>query len=332
MRRLVQALIGLAVLGLAIVAGTRFFQPPVVTVVEPVLGPAIDAVYATGVVEPSLEIRIAPRAAGRIVELLADEGDAVRKGQLLARLEDADLQASVEELKSRVEYAKSQHDRLLKLSREGLVSADAADKARTDLEQARATLKRANDQLGFMRLVAPVDGQIIRRDGEVGEYIPVNQIVFYMAGPEPLRITADVDEEDVPRIRVGLPVMIRTDAYPDRVFDGTVDQVTPRGDSVARSYRVRIRLAENPPLQIGMTAETNIVLAERKDALLVPSTAVVDGAVWIVKDGRAVRLPVETGVEGITRTEIRKGLSRDQAVIVEPPEGLRPGDRLRVAT
>jgi len=331
MRRAIYAPIALLALAGAGYAAFRALQPPRVATATPTRGPAIEAVYATGVVEPGLEIRIAPRVGGRIVELPVDEGAQVRKGQLLARLEAADLVASVAELAARAQYARSQHERNAALRKNALVSADALEQSRAELEAAEAALKRAREQVDHMRLVAPSDGEITRRDGEVGEFIPVNQVIFYMAGPAPLRITADVDEEDLPRLRPGLPVLIRTDAYPDRVFDGRVDQITPRGDSTARSFRVRIALEGDPPLRIGMTTETNIVLEQRDNALLVPSSAVVDGAVWTIDAGRAARLPVEVGVVGVLQTEIRGGIEGDERLIVAPPDGVSPGDRFRTA-
>jgi RND family efflux transporter MFP subunit len=310
--------------------GWQRLRPPEVVLAAPVRGPAVDAIYATGLVEPSLEIRIAPRTAGRIVELLADEGDSVRAGQLLARLEDNDLRASVAELESRVEYAQSQFQRNTELRRSSLISQDALDRTRTDLAAARATLKRAREQVAYMRLVAPAAGRIIRRDGEIGEYVPVNQVMFYMAGPAPLRITADVDEEDVPRVQRGQRVLIRADAWPDRVFDGRVAEITPRGDPVARAYRVRIALEGDPPLQIGMSAETNIVIEQRENALLVPTGAVAGDAVWTVERGRAVRRAVKVGVRGPERVEIRAGLADGDRVIGVPPEGLEDGQRVAV--
>jgi RND family efflux transporter MFP subunit len=311
--------------------GWQRFQPTPVALAAPTRGPAIDAIYATGLVEPSLEIRIAPRTAGRIVELLVDEGDSVRAGQLLARLEDNDLRASVAELESRVEYAQSQFQRNTELRRSSLISQDALDRARTDLAAARATLKRAREQVAYMRLVAPSAGRIIRRDGEIGEFVPVNQVMFYMAGPAPLRITADVDEEDVPRVQRGQRVLIRTDAFADRVFEGRVTEITPRGDPVARAYRVRISLVDDPPLQIGMSAETNIVIEQRENALLVPAGAVVGDAVWMVDDGRAMRRPVTIGVRAPERVEIRAGLGDGDRVIEAPPEDLEEGQRVAVA-
>jgi RND family efflux transporter MFP subunit len=330
MKRLPLVLLLLALAGAAGAFAWQRLRPPEVALVAPTRGPAVEAVYATGLVEPSLEIRIAPRTAGRIVELLVDEGDTVRTGQLLARLEDADLRASVAELQSRVDYARAQYQRNTELRRSALISQDALDRARTDLAAAEATLRRAREQLGFMRLVAPAAGRLIRRDGEIGEYVPVNQVLFYMAGPAPLRITADVDEEDVPRVQRGQRVLIRVDAFPDKVFEGTVGEITPRGDPVARAYRVRIALVGDPPLQIGMSAETNIVIAQRDDALLLPAASVVDGHVWMVHAGRAVRRAVTVGVRAPDKVEIRGGLADSDRVIAEPPEGLEEGGRVAV--
>lgn len=330
MRRLPLILVLLALAGGAAWLAWSRVKPPEVTLASPQRGPAVDAVYATGLVEPSLEIRIAPRSAGRLVELLVDEGADVRAGQLLARLEDAELQASVSELQSRQDYAQTQFTRSTELHKRGLVSKDAVDRSRTDLEAARATLRRSREQLGYMRLLAPSAGRVIKRDGEIGEFVPVNQAVFYLAGPAPLRITADVDEEDVPRVQRGQRVLIRTDAFPERVFEGTVAEITPRGDPVARAYRVRIALVGTPPLQIGMTAETNIVIEQREGALLVPTGALADNRVWLVKDGRAVQRDVIAGVRGPERVEVRQGLSESDAIIILPPEDLQPGDRVTV--
>jgi RND family efflux transporter MFP subunit len=309
----------------------RKLRPLEVTLAHPSRGPAVEAVYATGLVEPTLEIRISPRAPGRIVELNTDEGAEVKKGEQLARLEDADLRASVAELEARTQYAKAQYERSLKLRLAALIAQDAVDQAKTEFDAAQATLKRAREQLAYMRLVAPSSGRITKRDGEIGEYIPANQVIFYMAGPAPLRVTADVDEEDVPRVKPGLRVVMHADAFPDRIFEGRVDQVTPRGDPVARSYRVRVGLVGDPPLNIGMTIETNIIVSGRQNALLVPSSSVVEGRVWIAEGEHARRRPAKIGVIGADKTEILAGLSEKDLVIAHPPENLSDGARIKAA-
>ena len=130
-------------------------------------------------------------------------------------------------------------------------------------------------------------------------------------------------------MKAGNKVLIKADAFPDRVFNGQVSDVTPKGDPVARSYRVRIALPLDTELKIGMTAETNIVTKESPNALLVPATAIVGDSVWVVRDGRLVRLPVQTGIKGRDLVEIISGLGSDEAVAVNPPDGLEQSEKVR---
>ncbi|MFZ1107987.1 MAG: efflux RND transporter periplasmic adaptor subunit [Rhodomicrobium sp.] len=324
-----------ALLVAAVAAGLLFVRlagGATVEVAAPARGLAVAAVYATGTVESSVTVRIAPQISGRIVELLADEGQSVKAGGVLARLDDSDLRASVAELEARAKYAEQQFERVEALLKQGWVTREKFDQTRTELDAAHHTLRRASEQMRFMALTTPADGLVIRRDGEVGDFVPSNQPVFYLAkAGAPLRISAEVDEEDIPVVKAGNKVLIRADAFPDRVFEGQVSEITPKGDPVARSYRVRVALPEDTALKIGMTAETNIIAKESPNALLVPATAVVGGAVWTVRGGRLARLPVQIGVKGRDRIEIASGLTEGDAVVVKPGEGFKEGERVRTA-
>lgn len=313
-----------------------------VTVAQPSRGAAVQAVYATGTVEARTTVRIAPQTAGRIAELAADEGNAVKTGDTLARFDDRDIRATVSELESRAQYAEQQFERVEALGKRGWSTHDKLDQARSERDAARHAVRRVTEQMGFLTLKAPVDGQVIRRDGEVGDYIPVNQPVFYLAkAGEPPRVVADVDEEDIPLVKTGQKVVIRADAFPDKVFNGEVADITPKGDPVARSYRVRITLPADTALRIGMTAETNIITLEKADALLVPASAVVNNGeaaaqsksahanVWVVRDGRLTRQPVQLGIRGRERVEITNGIAEGDVVVADPAPGLQPGERVR---
>jgi len=301
-----------------------------VTVITPTRGPAVEAVYATGTVEPSVMLPIASRQAGHLVDINVAEGSRVRKGQVLARLDDTDLSNTVEELVARERFARSQYQRNADLANRNLLAKVELDRARADLEAAEAAVKRANALRGFMALTAPADGLIIRRDGEVGQFIPSGQAVFYLSCCAPLRVTAEVDEEDIPRVRLGQKVLMRADALPEQVFDGEVQEVTPKGDPVARSYRVRIRLADPAKLQVGMTVDANLVVSERQNALLVPASAIQNGAVWVVSDGRLHRQTLRIGVAGGARSEILEGLAGDAQIVEMPTENLREGAAARI--
>jgi len=317
------------VIAAVLVAAAAFWWrvegPVAVTVIEPTRGPAVDAIYATGTVEPTVMLPIAPRVAGRLVDLNVDEGAKVRKSQILAKLDDADLASTVDELAAREQFARSQYERTQSLLARGFVSKVELDRTRADLDAAIASLKRARTQREFMALTAPADGTIIRRDGEIGQYIPVGQAVFYLSCCAPLRVTADVDEEDISRVHVGQKVVLKADAVPGRVLDGEVSEVTPKGDPVARSYRVRIKLGDPSALRVGMTVDANLIVAERPNAVLVPATAIKDGAVWIVSDGKLHQQPVKIGATGAARAEIVEGLPADARVVDKPTDELREG-------
>jgi RND family efflux transporter MFP subunit len=316
----------------AAAAGALYWRrsgPVTVDLVAPTRGPAVDAIYATGTVEPTVMLPIAPRVAGRLTELNVDEGARVRKGQVLARLDDADLESTVAELEARARFARDQLRRNEELVKRGVTAAIELDRARADADAAAAQVRRARAQRDFTALTAPADGTIIRRDGEIGQFIPAGQPVFYLSCCAPLRVTAEVDEEDIPRVHVGQAVVLRADALPDAKLTGTVAEVTPKGDPVARSYRVRVRLTDPGRLQVGMTVDANLIVAERANALLVPTTAVVDGAVWVVRDGRLARQPVQVGVSGDARTEIRGGLAPEARIVAQPTDALEEGRRAR---
>ncbi|MGB2682092.1 MAG: efflux RND transporter periplasmic adaptor subunit [Candidatus Competibacter sp.] len=330
-RGLLWIVIALAVLAGAGILAWRQFGPLTVETAQLTRGPAVRAVYATGTVEPTVMVPLAPRNAGRLMELKADEGAQVREGQELARLEDADLQRSVDELQARAQFAKTQLERAQTLLDRGLGTALERDRTRSEWQAADAAVARARALRSFMTLTAPADGQILRRDGEVGQLIPANQPIFYFARRQALRIEAEVDEEDITLVQLGQRVLIRAPALPDRVIDGRLASITPKGDPVSRSFRVRIEPVTEAPLRIGMTAEVNIIVAERNDALLAPASAVADGHVWIVRDGQLHRQPVQTGVNGENRIEILSGLTDADRIVVRPPAGLREGRRAREA-
>jgi RND family efflux transporter MFP subunit len=178
--------------------------------------------------------------------------------------------------------------------------------------------------------VAPTDGVIIRRDGEIGQLMQPGNTIFWMLCCDSLRITAEIDEEDIASVKPGQKVVIRADAFPNRVFEGSVSEITPKGDPVARSFRVRIRLPADAPLKIGMTTDNNIILTERTDALLVPASAVVDGKVWLVQDGVLTRRGVTQGVSGDRMVEVKAGLNGDEFVVTRPGSALRDGRAARI--
>ena len=312
----------------AIIAYLFFPRSEKIEVARPQRGPAVQAVYATGTVEPSVMIPIAPRQTAQLVALLADEGMKVKKGDLLAQLEDTNLRRGVDELRAKFALSEKEYMRKAELFKRKATSAQDLDQAQAARDSALASVKRAEAELSYLQLIAPEDGIVIRRDGEPGETIGVNQPVLWMSCCKPLRIASEVDEEDISLVTTDQDVMISADAFPGKLFKGKVLSITPKGDPVARSYRVRIGLEDQTPLMIGMTAETNIVTRKTDDALLVPTGAVSGNKVWTIDKGKLHAVPVEIGARGPKATEILKGLDEKVIVVTDGSQEFTEGDRV----
>jgi RND family efflux transporter MFP subunit len=297
----------------------------------------VQAVYATGEVEPVDWAKVSPLESGRITEILAREGDAVQRGAVLARLDDRTQQAELEELVAREAFLQEDLRRLAVLLDKSHISRQAYDRAESELKQNRAAIAAAEQHIRDMRLQAPLDGTVLRRDGEIGETVTPDDVLFWVGKPQPLRITAEIDEEDIPLVRTGQDALIKADAYPGRVLHGTVGEITPMGDPVNKNYRVRVTLPKDTPLLIGMTTEINVVVRTEDAALTIPIAALVDRpdggrAAWTVIDGAARRRDLEVGVLDADRAEVLDGLEEDALVIVAPPDGLTDGAAVRAKT
>jgi RND family efflux transporter MFP subunit len=309
--------------------GGWYFLTPGVAVAPAALGPAVQAVYATGVVEPVHWAKVGPVVTGRLTAIDAEEGQKVTAGQALARLDDRDAKSRVAELASRLGFLKEQVRRFSHLRETGAASQQAYDQAKTDMDQTQAALEGAQKRLADMTLRSPLNGVVLRKDGEPGETVREGQILFWVGEPSPLWITADVDEDDIPLIRVGQKALIRADAFPGAALSGAVSEITPKGDPITRVYRARIALADAAGLRVGMTTEINIVVREAAQAVLVPSTAVRSGRVFVLTDGRAVARKVTIGAVGVGKAEIRAGLNAGELVLVDPPASIADGQSVR---
>ncbi|MGN6515598.1 MAG: efflux RND transporter periplasmic adaptor subunit [Rhizomicrobium sp.] len=287
-----------------------------VTVMHPRIGRAITAVYGSGTVEAAVMMPVAPRVGARIIELDSDEGDYVNTGQRLAQLENKDMASDVAQLVAQERFAAQDFKRDTALLKDGAIARQIYDRAKATWDAARAAVAEAQALTGFMALTSPGDCYVIQRDGEIGQYVAANTPVFWISCNGELRISAQIDEEDVPLVHSGLKVLIRADAFPQQVFEGRVTSVTPKGDPIGRSYRVRIALPPGSPLRIGMTTESNIISRDEPSAMLLPETAFSNGAVWRVVNGVAVATPVVTGAKNGDWVEILRGLSRNDVVVV----------------
>ncbi len=302
-----------------------------VTTVVVSRGNAAEVVYATGTVEPLHWAKVVPLQRRRLVEMCDCEGKPVTAGQVLARQEDAEERAGLAELEARRALLEKESQRLTSLLERNAASVIAVDAANTALKESAARITVVKERLDALVLRAPMAGFVLRQDFHLGEIVGQGDVVFWVGQKSPLRIVSEVNEEDVPRVRPGQTALLRNEGFGGRPLVATVSDITPKGDPVAKTFRVYLGLPEDTPLLIGMSVEANVVVREQPNALLVPAEAIAAGAAFRVEGGRVRRVPVTTGIRGTRMIEVTGGLSEGDR-IVSPVGDLRDGDRVRIET
>jgi membrane fusion protein, multidrug efflux system len=324
--------LALAVLLAGAAAWWFFGRGTAVSTADVTRGSAAEIIYATGAIEPDRWGKVATLVKGRIIWQCRCEGEIVKAGDDLARLDDAEAQAVLRELHAREEFSTKEYERQTKLAGRGHTSMQAVERTAAELAQIQAMIAAQTERLSYYRLTAPINGMVLREDGEVGQVVESNVILYLVGDPRPLLLVAEVNEEDIPKVEIGQTVLLRHDAFADRRLTGIVREITPAGDPVARTYRIRVALPGDTPLRIGMSVEANVVAREKDDVPLVPAAAVRDGDVFLIEGGRAVRHPVEVGIRGSQRVEIVSGLEPGERVISPLPSEIRDGMRVRVTS
>jgi len=265
---------------------------------------------------------------GRLIEILVRDGNAVKKGDVLARLDDRESKAKLAELDARINYWREEQARQASLVQRGVASRESFERSQSEYLAAEASLAQARQRLADLTLTSPLDGTVLRQDGEIGEVVDKLQILFWIGRQRPLRIKADVDEEDIPRIAAGQRALIKADAFPSRPLEAKVSEITPKGDPTSKSYRVWLSLPDETPVMIGMTTELNIIVREVPNVLLVPSSAVTPAGVLVIDNGRVRLAAVKIGARGKNAVEIISGVKEGELVVVDPPSTLKDGQRV----
>lgn len=320
-----------ALIVLAIVAGTWWWlkRGPEVSAIAPTRGTAAEIVYATGAVQPVRWAKVTSLIRQRIIEICDCEGHQVKRGDVLARLDDKEIRAQLHELRAREDFAKAEVARTTELIARGATTTQAHERALAELRQVQGLLTVLQERVGQYTIISPIDGIVLRKDGRVGEIVEAGTILFRVGEPKPLEVEAEVNEEDIPRVAVGQLVLFRTDAFPDRRIVGKVREITPMGDPVAKTYRIRIDLPDDTPLRIGMSVEANVITREKENALLIPADALQGSHVFVVDGHVARRREVKVGIRGTRAVEILDGLTEKDRVISPVTAEVTDGGRVR---
>lgn len=294
----------------------------------------VDAITATGQIEPLQSIQLRPEVDGRLVEILVREGTEVAEGTPLFKVDDQELKAQV---------ARAQADRDLAqqaLTRTRQLLADKAA-APADVERAEAQMRSTQAGLDLLQLRldrtvvrAPFSGVAGQRLASLGDYVNNSTRLITLQTVNPQRAAFQVPERYADQLKLGQKVLFRVAALAGRDFTGTVNFVDPMVQLPGRTITVKAAVP-NPrrELQSGMFIEARLETARRPNATVVPEDAVspMQGLmfVWVIQDGKAMRKEVSLGVRTPGYVEVRSGVEPGDQVVVGGAERLSQGAEVR---
>ncbi len=292
------------------------------------------------------------RVAGEVRDVLVREGEAVRAGQVVARMDTAEYDARVAQARGNLNSAKAQQEIAAKardnnaaLVEKGFISRNAFDNAasqyagaKAGVDAAQGALDLALKQLNDTVLRAPISGLVAARNVQPGERVSTDYKLLEIVNLQKLELEAAVPASEIARVAIGQAVSLQLEGLPQSI-EGKVVRINPQAQAGSRSVPVYVQVT-NPgnQLRAGMFAEGRLVLSSKPGALALPQSAIrrdASGAwVYTIEDGKIARKPVTTGSNGRSgdefRTEILSGIEFGAQVIRTDMGNLRPGSPARI--
>src|SRR5499427_1372620 len=310
-------------------------------------------------------ITIGTKILGQIVEEPIEEGQHIKAGDVLARIDDRDYQAQLRQAiamrdvaKANLHLLQDKATRARYLIKTGAISTDDFETAITAAYVAQAQLKREEAAIDYAKfnvnqcvITSPINGVVLKKYREVGDTINFGgQIqagggatdIAQLADTDDMRAEVDINEADIAKVGIGSPVVVALDSYPDKQFDAALVKVYPAADRQKGTVKIEVQIAR-PDLRIikpEMSAKVSFLehqpAATQRPRITVPKGAVriEEGAtyVWTVREGIVQRVGIVRGQETETGIEIKQGLHDGDVVVVSPQANLANGRKVSVGT
>lgn len=306
----------------------------------------------SGTILPEREASVRAQVGGSVLQIYQDQGQAVRAGQTLARVDAGGLQdvflsarSGVTSAANNADIARRELERAEKLLAAGAIAERDIEQARRNsiaasaaLADARARLATAQKQVGNTVVTSPINGVVSERAVSAGDVVQPGAAMFTVVDPRSMRLEGAVPAEQLSQVRLGAPVTFTVNGYPGRTFTGRVTRVNPTADPATRQVRIVISIPNAEGRLVGGLFATGRLASESRTGMVVPVTAVDSRmntpAVFRVKGGRVERVPVQLGIrdEGAERIEIQSGVQVGDTLLLGAAQGITPGTVVRVST
>jgi RND family efflux transporter MFP subunit len=329
--------------------------PPVLDVgKENTVTVAVDAIITgpviSGTLSPKTQATVRAEVGGSVLAVTAEQGQAVRRGQLLARIEArtageavSSAESAVRSQEQALDLARRELARADKLVSAGAVAERSVEAARnevvrleSEVASAKSRLSNARKSLGDATVTAPISGVVAARPVNAGDVVAPGTELYTIVDPSSIQLEASVPSESLSLVRVGADVVFEVRGYPDQTFNGKVERISPTADPTTRQVPIWVTVDNRSGrLVSGLFADGRVTQAERK-GLIVPSSVVADLAsqptVLRITDGKVARVPIRTGLVDTQneRVEVVEGLAEGDVLLTGVAQGVTPGTQVRV--
>jgi len=319
--------------------GAGFSMPPMPVEVSPVVVQKVfDKFEAVGTIEAIQAITVVSEIDATVNALPFKEGGVIKKGGLIAQLDDSQLAAEVARAEALLAQSKATYDRVKSIVDQGAGAPQDLDDAGAALKVAKANLDLARARHAKTRIVAPFDGTIGSRRVSVGSFLRAGQAITDLANIDLMRVTFSAPERFLSRLSQGATVTVSTTAFMGHELKGSIVVVEPMIDPTTRSARVVAQVQNvNRELRPGMSANISAVLSERPNALTIPNEAVFGSGdqsfVFVVKpDSTVARVPLKLGTRLSDVVEVLEGLQPGMTVVRAGHQKLFDGGKVMPIT
>jgi membrane fusion protein (multidrug efflux system) len=292
-------------------------------------------VYATGTILANEEVELKTEVAGKITKILFKEGSFVNKGDLLVKINDADLQAQLRRAESKLNLSKEKEFRQKQLRDGNLISQEEYDNTVAELNINQADYELIKAQIDKTEIRAPFSGIVGLRSVSEGSFVTTSTVIARLQNLNTLKIDFSIPERYSAVVKVGDELEFKISGS-SNVYKAKVYAIEPKIDPAIRTLQIRaICNNYHKELIAGAFANVELKLKEIADAILIPTVSIVPEMkgqrVYLVKNGAAVPQPIEIGVRGETRVQITSGINVGDTVITSGILLIRPGTKIKIS-
>ncbi len=295
---------------------------------------SVSATYkATATIASDLNAPAVARVPGEVVEILVEEGEIVKEGQVLARLDGERLRLEMLSAKANLDNARREYERNLDLHSRGLISASMFDGMKFDLDALKATYELAALQYDYSNIRAPIDGVVAERDIRLGQNLEASQQAFRITETSELVAYLKIPQSELGKFSPGHIARIQVAAMPETEFSARIDRISPTIDTTSGTFRATAVIDNTVGLLApGMFARFSIAYEKHDNALTVPTESIVEedgeSIVYVVRNQSVERRVVRTGIVDKGVTEILDGLDGNEQVVVVGQGSISEGSRV----